>query len=77
MVFVCIYNEASFPEIWEQLKTENFILDKINRKGAYLVRIVPRPGFSVTLSEVQESIAVTMAGDTAINGSYKKSNIKY
>jgi hypothetical protein len=51
LLYACLYNESSFPVYWRELKESRGELGPIEHDGAYLVRVVPRTGR--TLSDLE------------------------
>lgn len=59
LVFLSVYNEASFPQTWMQIQDECFSLGEMNDPGAYLIRIVPKQGCVVDLEEAKKMARVS------------------
>jgi len=59
LVFLTVYNEASFPQAWAQVTEENFSYGEIYDPGAYLVRIVPKQGCVVDSDKVKTMTRVS------------------
>jgi hypothetical protein len=59
LVFLSIYNTASFPEHWEQITEKDFSIDEFKQHGAYLIRVVPKQGFAVSKEEMTKLIEIS------------------
>lgn len=61
LVFISVYNEASFPQAWTQVDNIDFTLGGINESGAYLVRVVPKTGQVLDEAQVKTLVQVSCA----------------
>ena len=65
IVFISMYNEASFPEYWTRIESEKNTCPGIENNGTYLIRVVPKHGFSIPNEENSPLVNVTLEGDKA------------
>ena len=59
LVFLTLFNEASFPEMWTQIQQENVSLERTKNPGAYVIRIVSRDGSPVNHESVIKMLSVS------------------
>jgi hypothetical protein len=59
-VFVCLYNESSFPTAWCEVVEEECCLGPAAQDGIYLVRIVPRRDLRTAAPDLRTELGISI-----------------